>query len=377
MALALTEEQKILQSTAREFISANAPVAHLRGLRDSRDATGFSRDLWKEMAKLGWVGLTFDEASGGSDLGYAELAVLFEECGRTLAPTPFLSSAVLGAECVRRGAAEPLRAQILSGVAQGETLLALALDERAHFAPYVIETKAEKSGEGYVLTGEKGFVLDGHVADRLVVVARTSGAAGDRDGVGLFLVDRLAKGVTVSRTGMVDSRNAARVRLDRAPAEAVLGEVGGGADVLDAALDRGTAVLCAEILGLATEAFEQTVEYLKTREQFGVKIGTFQALKHRASVMFAELELARSIVRETMNAIDEDGPDVPALVSVAKARCSDVGSLVSREMLQMHGGIGMTDEADIGFYLKRARVAELTFGDASYHRDRFATLQGY
>ncbi len=377
MALALTEDQQILQSTAREFVAANAPVTHLRGLRDNKDATGFSRDLWKEMAKLGWAGLTFDEASGGSGLGFAELAVLFEECGRTLAPTPFLSSAVLGGECVRRGATDPLRGQILSGVAQGETLLALALDEGAHFAPYEVETKAEKSGEGYRLTGEKRFVLDGHVADRLVVVARTSGASGDRAGLTLFLVDRLAKGVTVTRTTMVDGRNAARATFDGADAEAVLGEVEGGAEILDPALDRGTAVLCAEMLGLMTEAFEQTMEYLKTREQFGVKIGTFQGLKHRAATMFSELELSRSIVRELMNAIDEDGPDVPTLVSVAKARCSDAASLISREMLQMHGGIGMTDEADIGFYLKRARVSELTFGDASYHRDRFAALQGY
>lgn len=377
MALALTEDQQILQSTAREFVAANAPVTHLRGLRDSKDATGFSRDLWQEMAKLGWAGLTFDEASGGSGLGYAELAVLFEECGRTLVPSPFLSSVVLGAECVRRGAEEALRTRILSGVAQGETLLALALDERAHFAPYEVETRAEAAGDGYRLTGEKRFVLDGHVADRLVVVARTSGRAGDRDGLTLFLVDRLAKGVTVSRTTMVDNRNAALVGLDGVAPEAVLGQVDGGADILDAALDRATAALCAEMVGLMTEAFEQTIEYLKTREQFGVKIGTFQALKHRAAAMYAELELSRSIVRELVTAIDEDGPDVPALVSVAKARCSDAASLISREMLQMHGGIGMTDEADIGFYLKRARVSELSFGDASYHRDRFATLQGY
>lgn len=377
MALALTEDQQILQSTAREFIAANAPVTHLRGLRDNKDEVGFSRDVWSEMAKLGWAGLTFDEASGGSALGYAELGVLFEECGRTLAPSPFLSSAVLGAECVRRGADEGLSRQILSGVAKGETLLALAMDERARFAPYDVQTKAEKSGDGFRLTGEKCFVLDGHVADRLVVVARTSGSAGDRDGLTLFLVDRLAKGVTATRTVMVDSRNAALVKLESVEPEAVLGEVGGGADVLDPALDRATAVLCAEMVGLMSEAFEQTIEYLKTREQFGVKIGTFQGLKHRAAEMFSELELSRSIVRETLSAIDEDGPDVPTLVSVAKTRCSDAVSLISREMLQMHGGIGMTDEADIGFYLKRARVSELTFGDASYHRDRFATLQGY
>lgn len=377
MALALTEDQQILQSTAREFVDATAPVTHLRALRDGKDADGFSRDVWGEMAKLGWAGLTFDESSGGSGLGYAELGVLFEECGRTLVPSPFLASAVLGGECVRRGADEALRDRILSGVATGETLLALAMDERPRFAPYEVETRAEKAGDGFTISGEKRFVLDGHVADRLVIVARTSGNAGDRDGLTLLLVDRLAKGVTVTRTQMVDNRNAAIVKLEGVQAEAVLGEVDRGADILDPVLDRATAVLCAEMVGLMTQAFEKTMEYLKTREQFGVKIGTFQALKHRAAEMFAELELSRSVVREVLSAIDDEGPDVPTLVSVAKARCSDAASLISQEMLQMHGGIGMTDEADIGFYLKRARVSELTFGDSSYHRDRFATLQGY
>lgn len=377
MALVLTEEQQILQQTAREFVSANAPLTHLRALRDNEDATGFSRDLWKEMAQLGWAGLIEEESNGGSGLGHAELGVLFEECGRTLVPTPFLSSVVLAGGCVRAGASEPTLRQVLSGVAQGETLLALALDERPHFDPYAVETRAEKDGAGYRLTGKKTFVLDGHVADRLVVVARTSGQAGDRDGLTLFLVDALSKGVTITRTKMVDHRNAARVEFDGVSTDTVLGEIGRGADILDPVLDRATAVLCSEMLGLMTEAFERTIEYLKTREQFGVKIGTFQALKHRAAAMFAELELSRSVVLETLRAIDEGSPDVPTLVAVAKARCSDAVSLISREMLQMHGGIGMTDEADIGFFLKRARVAELTLGDASYHRERFAGLQGY
>ena len=377
MALALNEDQQILQSTAREFVSANAPITHFRTLRDNDDPDGFSRDLWREMSALGWSGLTFAEESGGSGLGYCELGVLFEECGRTLAPTPFLASSVLGAECVRRGLEGGVRDQILGAVARGDNLLALALDESPRFSPWAVSTRAEPVDGGYVLTGEKRFVLDGHVADQIVVVARTAGAPGQREGVSLFLVDRLASGVTVQRSKMVDHRNASTMRLEGVRAESVIGEIDHGADILEPVLDRGTAALCAEMVGLMSEALDRTVEYLKTREQFGVKIGTFQALKHRAATMFAELELARSIVRETLTAIDEDGPDVPTLVSVAKARCSDAASLISREMLQMHGGIGMTDEADMGFYLKRARVAELTFGDAAYHRDRFATLQGY
>ncbi len=377
MALVLSEEQQILQETARDFVRANAPIDHLRSLRDSRDETGFSRDLWKEMAGLGWAGLAFDEEHGGSGLGFAELGVLFEECGRTLVPTPFLSSVVLAGGCVRAGVAEPLRGRLLSGVAQGETLLALAMDEKAHFDPYGVTTRAVKEDAGYRITGEKRFVLDGHVADHLVVVARTSGQPGERAGLSLFVVDALAEGLSVDRTVMVDSRNAARVKLDGVLAQALVGEVDRGADVLDPVLDRATAVLCAEILGLMTEAFERTLDYLKTREQFGTKIGTFQGLKHRAAALFAELELSKSIVLEVLRAIDEEGPDVPTLVSVAKARCSDAATRITQEMLQMHGGIGMTDEADIGFFLKRARVADLTFGDAAHHRRRFAGLQGY
>ena len=377
MPLVLTEEQQLLKSTAQEFIAANAPVDHIRGLRDNKDPDGFSRDLWKEVSTLGWAGLVDEESHGGSGLGYRELGVLFEEGGRTLVPTPLLSTVVLAGECVRRGASDPLRSQVLSGVASGETLLALALEEQPRFAPYAIETRAEADGKGFRLTGEKTFVIDGHVADRLVVVARTSGKAGDRDGLTLFLVDALSDGLKITRTHMVDNRNAARVKLEGVACENVLGEVDQGADILDAALARATVCLCAEMVGIMTECFERTIEYLKTREQFGVKIGTFQGLKHRAAAMFAELELSRSIVLETLGAIDQNSPDLPTLVSVAKARCSDAVGLITRETLQMHGGIGMTDEADIGFFLKRARAAELSFGDSSYHRDRFAALQGY
>jgi alkylation response protein AidB-like acyl-CoA dehydrogenase len=379
MSLILTEEQQLLQKTARDFVTANAPVTKLRELRDRKDDSGFSRPLWKQMAELGWTGLIEAEEHGGSALGYAELGVLLEECGRTLTPTPFLSTLLLGGGCVRQGGSEALRKQILTGVARGETLLALALDEAPHFAPYAIATSATRQDDGYAISGEKTFVLDGHVADHLVVVTRTSGASGERDGLTCFLLDPGTPGLTVTRTVMVDSRNAARVTLDRVAAGTaqVLGEIDQGADLLDPVLDRATAGLCAEMLGLMSEAFDRTIEYLKTREQFGVKIGSFQGLKHRAAAMFAELELSRAIVLDTLHAIDEQRPEVPTLVSTAKARCSDAAGLITREGIQMHGGIGMTDEEEIGFFLKRARAAELTLGDSRYHRERFATLQGY
>jgi len=379
MALILTEEQQLLQETVRDFVREKAPVKHLRELRDTQDKVGFSRDLWKEMADLGWAGITLPEAYGGSELGYAELGIVLEECGRTLVPEPFLSTVVLGAELVRRGGTDEQQQEILSGVAEGRTILALAHQERGRFAPYEIETRAQAEGDGYTLSGRKTFVLDGHVANPLIVSARTSGANGDRAGITLFLVHPDAPGVSVERTLMVDSRNAANVTLENVHVSAsqVLGQVDQAADLLDPVFDRAAIALSAQLLGVLTEAFERTIEYLKTRVQFDVPIGSFQALKHRAAIMFCEVELAQSVVLDALRAIDENRADVAQLACAAKARTSDTSGLVTREAIQMFGGIGMTDEEEIGFFLKRARAAELSFGDASYHRDRFATLNGY
>jgi alkylation response protein AidB-like acyl-CoA dehydrogenase len=230
-----------------------------------------------------------------------------------------------------------------------------------------------------VLNGEKTLVLDGHIADLLVVATRTSGAPGDARGVSLFLVPRGTPGLETKRQEAVHLRNLSWVSLRDAevPARALLGAEGAGLDVLEAVTDRATSALCAEMLGGMQAAFEMTLDYLKTRRQFGVLIGTFQALKHRAARMFVEIELARSAVLGACDALDRGAPDARALVSVAKARCSDAAMLVGYEGVQMHGGIGMTDEHDIGFYLKRARGNEITFGDAAFHRDRFARVGGF
>jgi len=379
MAMILTEEQEMLQETVREFVNEHAPVSHLRALRDAKDADGFSRSLWKQMAELGWTGITIPEAYGGSGLGYAELGVLLEQCGRTLMPEPLLSSLVLGAEAIRLAGTEALEQNLLPAVAQGNLLLTLAFQEGGRFSPYTCRTQAEAAGDGFELSGEKLFVLDGHVADRIIVVARTAGTRDGRNGLTLFVVDPTLEGVSIQRSHMVDSQNAAQLVLSGVSltADCVLGSVGAGADILDPLFDRATAALCAQMLGCASEAFERTIAYLKTREQFGVKIGAFQALKHRAAEMFCELELSRSIVLDTLRAIDEEREELPSLVSAAKARLSATCSLVTREAIQMHGGIGMTDEEEIGLFLKRAKVQELWLGDAPYHRDRFASLQGF
>jgi alkylation response protein AidB-like acyl-CoA dehydrogenase len=379
MTLVLSEEQELLRNTAREFIGENAPVKELRRLRDEQDAIGFSRAMWTEMAELGWAGILLPEEFGGSDLGYAELGVVLEETGRTLAATPFLSTVLLGGNAVLLGGNETQKKEILPALAKGERILALALEEAAHHAPYAIATRAEATSSGYKLSGKKTFVQDGHVADQLVVVARTAGKPGERDGLTLFLVPRGARGLSVKRTIMVDGRNAANVTLDGVELEksAVLGSAGRGADVLDKVLDRATIGLAAEMVGTLTEAFERTIKYLKDRKQFGVPIGSFQALKHRAANMFVEVELSRSIVLDALRAIDENRPDVAQLASVAKARVSDAIHLIGNEGVQMFGGIGVTDEEEIGLFLKRARVAELTLGDAAHHRARFATLNGF
>jgi alkylation response protein AidB-like acyl-CoA dehydrogenase len=380
MAFVLTEEQELLQRTTREFVTGRSSLKRIRELRDA--GATYSRDLWKEMAELGWVGLLLPETYGGAGLGYADMMVVMEELGRGLVPEPVLSTVLLGANAVLLGGTDAQKKAHLPAVARGERLLALAWQEpRGRYDATHVETRAERSGSGWTLTGEKTHVLGGDTADWYVVSARTAGGATDAEGIALFLVPRDAAGLAVESQMLIDARGAALVHLAGVTvgADAVLGDPGKGGALLTRVLDRATVALTAEMLGAMTAAFEMTLDYLKTRKQFGVPIGSFQALKHRAARLFIETELARSVVMAAHAAVDEGAPDeqVARLASVAKARCSDAFVLMGNEGVQMHGGIGMTDEHDIGFYLKRARAAELTFGDAAWHRDRVARLDGY
>ncbi len=379
MGFTLTEEQELLKQTAREFIQEKSPVAELRRLRDSVDESGFDRNLFAEMAELGWTGVVYPEEYGGLDMGYFELGLIFEECGRTLVAQPILASVVMGGGCVLEGGNDLQRKEVLTPVAAGERILSLAFQELSRHSPHSVETTAEMSGDHFVLNGQKTFVLDGHVSDQIVVVARTAGAKDDRDGLTLFLVDAGTEGLQVNRTIMMDGRNAANLSLNSVKVQqsAVIGEVGQGAAILDPVLDRATVMLCAEMLGAIDEAFQKTLEYLKTREQFGVPIGSFQALKHRAANMFVEAELSRSIVLQALSEVGQNNDRMASLVSCAKARLNDAIVLLCNEAVQMHGGIGVTDEEDIGLYLKRARAMVETFGDSSWHRDRYATLGGF
>jgi alkylation response protein AidB-like acyl-CoA dehydrogenase len=313
-------------------------------------------------------------------MGLAELAVVLEQLGRGLAPEPFLSTVCLGGGALRLAGSEAQQQEWLPGVVEGATLLGLAHQEPgSRYDPGRVATRAERDGAGWRLCGVKTGVLDGHVADALVIPARTAGAERDRGGLTLFLVRAGAVGLRVERQARLDGRGAAQVTLDGVGVGAgdLLGAVDAGGDLLEQVVDAATVALCAEMLGSMSEAFERTLAYLKQREQFGVVIGTFQALKHRAARLYVEIELARSAVMAAARAVDEGSSEARRLVSMAKARGSDAGMLVANEAVQMHGGIGMTDEHEIGFFLKRARAAELSFGDAAHHRDRWARLGGY
>jgi alkylation response protein AidB-like acyl-CoA dehydrogenase len=397
MAFVLSEEEEAIRKTARGVVRERAPVGRVRELRDSRDATGFARELWSELCGLGLAGLPIAAEHGGAGLGLRELGLVLEECGRQLAATPLLSTIVLGAGLIQAAGSAEQQASWLPGISSGERLVALAHDEGGRHArsPARAGIRVEGPGEAWlVVTGEKTMVLDGHVADGFVVSGRAEGPGGemlpggsasgaaagaDPTAVSLVLVPAGTDGVVVTRLSLVDGRNAARVEFHgaRVPRAALLGAHGGGGPALSLALDRGAAALSAEMLGGALEIFERTVAYLKERRQFGVAIGSFQALKHRAAAMFCELELSKSVVREALCAADEGRADAALLASAAKARLTETFLLTANEAVQMHGGVGVTDELDVGFFLKRARVAEMTLGDAAYHRDRFARLSGY
>ncbi|SFJ56501.1 acyl-CoA dehydrogenase family protein [Caulobacter sp. UNC279MFTsu5.1] len=374
----LTEEQTMLRDAAKGWTQDSAPVGALRKLRDGGSRRSFDPATWSEMGAMGWAGVIVPEAHDGSAFGYLGLGLILEETGRNLVASPLLSTALVAASALVLGGSEAQKAAWLPKIAAGEVVATLAVDEGAHHAPLNTALSATASGDGFVLNGTKTFVLDGEAADLLIVAARTSGAAGDGDGITLFLVAGDAPGVTRSHLALVDSRGAAKIAFDQVQvgADAVLGQIGKGWAVLEPVLDRAYAGLAAEMLGSATAAFEITLDYIKTRTQFGQVIGAFQALQHRAAKLFTDLETTRSCVEAALEAADAGG-DTRLLASLAKAKASEVLHLASNEMVQMHGGIGMTDAHDAGLYMKRARVAEALFGSASFHRDRYAKLSGF
>jgi hypothetical protein len=379
MALVLTEEQSMLRDSARGLISDKAPVSHMRGLRDSKDATGFSRELWKTFAEMGFSGLLVPEQFGGSGLGCVEAGVVMEEIGRSLMPSPFLATSVLAASALSRGGSEAQKAQHLPKISDGSLLAALAIDEGAKHRPLQTKLQATRSGNGFKLSGDKAFVVDGHTADLLIVAARSGGSAGDKNGITLFLVDPKSKGLVVERTAMVDSHNSARIVFDNVEvnADSVLGEVDQGHGLLEGVLNIGRGAVASEMVGLSEEVFGRTVTYLKERKQFGKAIGEFQALQHRAAELYIEIEITRAAVLKALQALDTNIDKAATAVAVAKARAGTTATQAVQEGVQMHGGMGMTDQFDIGFFMKRARVCQELFGDSNFHADQLARGKGY
>ncbi len=375
----LTEEQSMLRDAARTWTQEKSPVSAFRRMRDSGAPLGYDPAVFAEMAEMGWTGVIIPEAYGGSDFGYLSLGLILEETGRTLTASPILATALAAASALILGGTEAQKSAWLPKIAAGETVGTLAIDEGPHHRPEKVALKATRSGAGYTLSGSKTFVLEGMAADLLIVSARTSGGETDPKGISLFLVPGDAQGVNRKALKLADSRGAANISFDNVVvgADALLGAEGEGYALLEKVLDRARAGLAAEMLGSAVQAFETTLDYLKTRVQFGQVIGSFQALQHRAAKMFTDLELARSCVEAALSAIDNDSPEVAELVALAKTKVGDTLHLVSNEMVQMHGGIGMTDAHDAGLYLKRARATEATFGNQAYHRDRYARMQGF
>ena len=379
MSLILTEEQEMLQDAAHGFLDENAPVAAFREMRDSKNPDGFSRDLWNEMAAMGWAGIIVDEEFGGSGFGYVGAGVMAEQMGRNLTASPFFSTSVLGATAVQRYGTAQQKDQNLGAICDGTALFALAVDEGPRHRPEHIEFSARSHGNGYILSGSKTFVADGHVADKLIIAARTSGEPDDPSGITLFLVDADAAAIERTHTPMIDSRSAANIKVDglEVTGDDILGEVDGGYEALEGILSAGRAVLGAEMSGSSQQAFAITTDYLKEREQFGQKIGSFQGLQHRAAHLATEIEMTKSAVLKSLQLLDDDFESASATCSMAKAKSGMTAQLSTQEAIQMHGGIGVTDEYDVGLYFKRVHVAQQMFGDAGFHADRLAKRSGY
>ena len=379
MALILNEEQQSLKDIASEFLQSNAPVTHFRKIRDTQNELGYDESLWMEMVNLGWSGILIPEEYGGFDFGMVGMGSILEEAGKTLTPSPLFSTGVLGASLLTLGGNDSQKQTYLPQIVDGTLTTALALEESNRHSPYSIDTQAKKNGDQFIISGCKNFVIDGHSSNLLIVAARTEGSVNDESGITLFLVNSDSQGVEITKTSMVDSRNAANIKFSdvTVSSDNILGEENNGASLLEVVLDRAQIAISAEMLGNASQAFNLTLEYLKERKQFGAVIGTFQALQHRAAEMYSELELTKSSVIAACNAVDENSNDLRRMASLAKFKSGETNHLITNEAVQMHGGVGVTDEYDVGLFMKRARVTEQIFGNSEYHIDRYATLSDY
>ena len=379
MPLYHDEDQAMLAETAEQFMAEQGGIQkQLRHWRDRNCKDGFGHELWKQFAEMGFTGILVGEDYGGLDMGHVEAGIVLEEIGRNLTPSPFLSSSVLAATALQHGS-DDVKTRWLPDMVAGEKVYAVAIDEGAKHRPERIACKAEKSGNGFRLSGKKDFVVYGASAEMIVVAARTSGNDSDEDGVTLFAVPQDASGMSHDSVRLVDSSMASHITFDgvELDGDAVIGEVDGGRSVLNAMLTAGRVGAAAEGVGVARGAMDMTVDYLKQRKQFGKLIGEFQALQHRAAHLYSEVEIARAVTIKAAQLLDGGSEKAELMASVAKAKVAKAAGLAVREGVQMHGGIGMTDEYDIGLYMKRDRALQEFLGDQYYHANRVAELSGY
>ena len=379
MKLVLSEEEQFLKDTAKNFAEERSPISHFRSLRDANDPRLWDKDIWSEMVKLGWPGILIPEEFGGSNFGVTGIGVILQECAKTLTPSPLFATGVLGAFALTQYGSKAQKKNFLPKIVNGEITTALAIDESSHHDPNKTVMTAIKSDSGYTLNGKKIFVIDGASANLFIVLARTSGSKGDSTGLSLFLVDSGSSDIEIVKLDMADSRNYANIVFNNVNVESssLLGDLETAGETVESILDIGRIAMSAEMLGNAESAFDITLNYLKQRKQFGALIGSFQALQHRAAEMFCEIELTKSSVMAAMRAADESSNELQRLSSLSKTIAGETLHLVSNESIQMHGGIGVTDEYDIGFFLKRARVIEQIFGSAKFHTERYANLSGF
>ncbi|NMW32172.1 acyl-CoA dehydrogenase [Altererythrobacter sp. RZ02] len=379
MPLYHNEDQAMLADTAAQFMAEEGSIKkQLRHWRDTGCKDGFGHDLWKQFAEMGFTGILVGEDDGGMGMGNVEAGIVLEQIGRNLTPSPFLTSSVLAATALNHASAD-LKGRYLPGLLSGESVFAIGIDEGGKHRPERISTKAEKSGNGFKLSGQKDFVIHGASADMIIVAARTSGNDDDNDGITLFAVPKDAAGLDQDAVKLVDSSVATHMKMNgvELDGDAVIGEVDGGRDILNKVLNAGRIGAAAEGCGVAGGAMDMTIDYLKQRKQFGKLIGEFQALQHRAAHLYSEVEIARAVTIKAGQLLDADSEKADLMVSVAKAKVAKAAGLAVKEGVQMHGGIGMTDEYDIGLFMKRDRALQEFLGDAYYHADRVAQMSGY
>jgi alkylation response protein AidB-like acyl-CoA dehydrogenase len=376
---ALTEEQTLIREQASAWALKESPVSQFRAFRDARSDAGFEQATWDAMIEMGWTGILIPEEYGGSDLGILTFGLVLEQLGRQLTASPLLPSALAGASALLLGGSAEQKEAMLPKIIDGTAIVTLAVDEGTHHRPENTALEARASEGGFTLAGSKASVAEGSAATHFVVAARTAGTLGDEDGISVFLLAADSVGVSRTPLNVLDSRDYANIQLDNVhvDTDALLGRLDGGLPLLQQVLDRARAGIAAEMLGTASQAFDMTLDYLKTRQQFGKVIGSFQGLGHRAAGLFSAMEQTRSCVEAALQAIDTGADNSAELASLAKCRAGQFLYDMTNELIQMHGGIGMTDEFDAGLYLKRARALEASYGNRSYHRDRYARLLGF